>query len=240
MMGLGGPADTGQAGPQGGIAMSRDRTGRGRDLRGCEVASDGSINLPSTQHLLVELIEPRFSRFVSGDTRLAWLWILIRTYVGWQWLVAGWEKWVSPAWVGAEAGAALGSFIRASLGQMTGPHPNVQAWYGSFLQGVVMPHAALFSYIVTFGELAVGTGLLLGALTGIAALFGAFMNVNYLLAGAVGINPILLLLSLFLLLAWRVAGWYGLDRWFLPWLGTPWQPGPVQRTVPAGSVPLRQ
>jgi len=26
-------------------------------------------------------------------------------------------------------------------------------------------------------------------------------------------------------LAWRNAGWIGLDRWLLPALGTPWTPG---------------
>lgn len=28
-----------------------------------------------------------------------------------------------------------------------------------------------------------------------------------------------------LILAWKVAGYYGLDRWLLPRLGTPWRPG---------------
>jgi hypothetical protein len=26
-------------------------------------------------------------------------------------------------------------------------------------------------------------------------------------------------------LAWRNAGWIGLDRWLLPAIGTPWEPG---------------
>ena len=26
-----------------------------------------------------------------------------------------------------------------------------------------------------------------------------------------------------IVLAWKVAGWWGLDRWALPLLGTPWQ-----------------
>jgi thiosulfate dehydrogenase [quinone] large subunit len=30
-----------------------------------------------------------------------------------------------------------------------------------------------------------------------------------------------------LILAWRNARWIGLDRWVLPALGTPWQPGTV-------------
>ena len=68
-------------------------------------------------------------------------------------------------------------------------------------------------------------GLLVGALTGIAAGFGVLMNLNYLLAGTVSINPVLGIMGLFLILAWRVAGLMGLDRWLLPLLGLPWKPG---------------
>jgi thiosulfate dehydrogenase [quinone] large subunit len=32
-----------------------------------------------------------------------------------------------------------------------------------------------------------------------------------------------------LVLAWRNAGWIGLDRFVLPKLGTPWEPGPLFR-----------
>jgi thiosulfate dehydrogenase [quinone] large subunit len=66
---------------------------------------------------------------------------------------------------------------------------------------------------------------LLGLFTGIAAFFGAFLNMNFLLAGTVSVNPILLILQLFLILAWRIAGWIGLDRLLLPLLGVPWSPG---------------
>lgn len=62
----------------------------------------------------------------------------------------------------------------------------------------------------------------MGALTGIAAFFGVFMDMNYLLAGTISTNPILGLIGLFLILAWRVAGYYGVDRYLLPMLGTPW------------------
>jgi thiosulfate dehydrogenase (quinone) large subunit len=53
------------------------------------------------------------------------------------------------------------------------------------------------------------------------------MNFNYLLAGSVSTNPILLALAILLVLAWKIAGWWGLDRWVLPLLGTPWRPGKV-------------
>lgn len=41
----------------------------------------------------------------------------------------------------------------------------------------------------------------------------------------VSINPILFLGALFLILAWKTAGWWELYRWVLPALGTPWRPG---------------
>jgi thiosulfate dehydrogenase [quinone] large subunit len=52
-----------------------------------------------------------------------------------------------------------------------------------------------------------------------------FMNLNYLLAGTVSINPVLFVGGIGLILAWKVAGYIGLDRFVLPKLGTPWQPG---------------
>ena len=72
--------------------------------------------------------------------------------------------------------------------------------------------ASLFSFLVTWGEVAVGLGVLLGVLTGIAAGFGVLMNLNYLLAGTVSINPVLGTLGLFLCFAWRVCGWIGFDH----------------------------
>ncbi len=172
-----------------------------------------------------QIPEPYISKFLFADTRLSWLWLLIRIYVGWEWVVAGWEKVTSPAWVGSHAGSALNGFIIGALKKTGGTHPDVFGWYGGFLQNAVLPNAPFFSHLVAYGELAVGIGLILGIFSGIAAFFGAFMNMNYLFAGTVSTNPLLFLLELFIILAWRVAGNLGLDRYILPLLGTPWQPG---------------
>lgn len=188
--------------------------------------------------------EPPIARFLFADTRLAWFWLVVRVYVGWQWLQAGWEKFEDPAWVGANAGAGLTGFINGALGKAAGAHPDVPGWYGSFLQAFVLPHVATFSYLVTFGEMLVGLGLIFACLTGIAAFFGSFMNANFLFAGTVSINPLLFVLATWLVLAWRVAGFLGLDFFVLPALGTPWAPGRLiahntptagQRAVPLGS-----
>ena len=79
-----------------------------------------------------------------------------------------------------------------------------------------------FAKLVAWGEVLVGLALLMGALVGLTAFFGIFMNFNYLLAGSASTNPVLLLLGIFLVLAWKVAGHWGLDHWLLPALGTPW------------------
>jgi thiosulfate dehydrogenase [quinone] large subunit len=103
----------------------------------------------------------------------------------------------------------------------------VQGWYANFLHDFVLPNVGLFSFLVTWGEVAVGLGILVGALTGIAAGFGVLMNLNYLLSGTVSINPILGMFGLFLVFAWRAAGQIGLDRWLLPAIGLPWKPGRI-------------
>src|SRR5205814_708634 len=77
--------------------------------------------------------------------------------------------------------------------------------------------------------------LIVGAFTGIAAVSGAFLNMNFLLAGSASTNPVLLLLGVVLVLAWKTAGYIGLDRFLLPILGTPWKAPRVDRHV-ASSV----
>lgn len=173
----------------------------------------------------VRIPEPALSRFLFADSRFSFVWLLLRVYVGWQWLEAGWGKIGSTAWTGAQAGTAVQGFLTGALEKTAGAHPSVSAWYAYFIENFALGHTVFLSYLVVYGELAVGIGLLLGIFTGIAAFFGAVMNANYLFAGTVSINPLLLIIQLFLILAWRNAGWLGFDRWLLPTLGVPWQPG---------------
>jgi thiosulfate dehydrogenase [quinone] large subunit len=181
--------------------------------------------MEETRARTTHIPEPPLAKFIFADTRFAWFWLIVRLYVGWEWLRSGWEKFTSPLWNGAQAGTAVRGFLNGALQKTNTVNPDVSGWYAYFINHVALPHAALFSYLVTYGEILVGVLLILGLLTGIAAFFGTFMNLNYLFAGTVSINPLLGLLGLFLILAWRVAGWYGLDRYVLPKLGTPWQEG---------------
>lgn len=181
--------------------------------------------------------EPPVARFLFADTRMGWLWLLVRLYVGYEWFTAGIEKLFGRSiafdsfgevakggpWVfSGHDGAAMAGFATGALKLATGAHPSVQGWYAWFLQNVVLPNAGVFAYLITFGEILVGLGLIVGCLTGIAAFFGLVMNLNFMLAGAVSINPVIGVLALLLVLAWRIAGYYGIDRYLLPLLGTPW------------------
>jgi thiosulfate dehydrogenase [quinone] large subunit len=51
------------------------------------------------------------------------------------------------------------------------------------------------------------------------------MNFNFMLAGSASTNPVLLVLAILILMAWKVAGIVGVDRFLLPALGTPWRSG---------------
>jgi len=187
-----------------------------------------------------QIPEPPIARFLFADTRMAWFWLIVRLYVGYEWLSAGYGKLTGAEgpWVfsGGHDGTALKGFVMGALAKTAGANPAVQGWYAYFLQHVVLPGAPVFSYMVTFGEILIGLGLIFGALTGIAAFFGVFMNLNFMLAGAVSINPVIGTLALFLVLAWRVAGYYGVDRYLLPLLGTPWTGSLAKKRTSAVSV----
>ncbi len=180
--------------------------------------AQNAAGTPAARRTNMEIPEPAISRFLFGDTRLALLWTVIRLYVGYEWLTAGWGKLTNPAgvWVGEKAGAAVTGFLNGALQKTAGDYPDVQGYAAWFFQHVALPNAALFSYLVTFGEIAVGVALILGLFTGIAAFFGGFMNASYLFAGAVSTNPLLFIFATLLVLAWRTAGYWGLDRFWLP------------------------
>ena len=59
-----------------------------------------------------------------------------------------------------------------------------QSWYIVFIQQVVIPHAALFSYLVMIGELFAAVSLLTGAWTRAGALTAMLLFLNYMLAKA--------------------------------------------------------
>ena len=105
-------------------------------------------------------------------------------------------------------------------------------WYRVFLTYLLEnEHYTWIAPLVAWGEVLVGIALILGLLTGISAFFGALMNFSFMLAGTASTNPVLFFFSILLIQAWKIAGWYGLDRWLLLALGT-LEPG---EGVPGGA-----
>lgn len=173
----------------------------------------------------IYLEDPPIARALFSDVRFAWIWVVLRIYVGYEWLEAGLEKATNPAWVGT--GEALkGYWTRAIAVPAQGRPPITYDWYRDFLAGLLNAGSyTWFAKLVVFGEIAIGVALIVGAFVGIAAFFGAFMNLNFMLAGSASTNPVLFLIAGLLLLAWKTAGYWGLDRFLLPALGTPWRAG---------------
>lgn len=155
------------------------------------------------------------------------VWLPIRFFVGREWLASGEGKLRESVWM--DGGAALqGYWERAVTVPEEGRPAITYDWFRDFLQ-YMLDHEwyTWFAKLVAIGEVLVGASLIVGALVGIAAFVGTFVNFNFQLAGTASTNPVLFGLSVFLVLAWKVAGYWGLDRWLLPVLGTPWAPGRV-------------
>mgnify|MGYP003332968883 FL=1 len=175
--------------------------------------------------------DPPITRWLFNSTTAAWGWLAVRMYVGYQWVVAGEHKVADPAWM--STGEALkGFWVRASAIPAAPAKPVVSFdWYRDFLKFLLDAEAyTWFAKLVAVGELLIGIGLILGVFTGIAAFFGAFLNWNFMMAGTASTNPVLMVLAVGLMLAWKVAGYYGADRWILPYIGTPWHGGSLIRT----------
>jgi thiosulfate dehydrogenase [quinone] large subunit len=210
----------------------------------------------NTPRVATQIPEPPVARFLFADTRVAWFWLIVRLLVGAGWLAAGVSKLTGfafgvrpngpPWWFVANDGAALKAFANMAITHGGAqPVPDMPdwfvgapSWYASFLQSIVVPNAGVFAYLVAFGEILVGLGLIFGCFTGLAAIFGLFLNINFMLSGVMDPNLVTGAETLLLILAWRVAGYYGVDRWLLPRLGTPWTGSLTrQKTAPALTLP---
>lgn len=77
----------------------------------------------------------------------------IQAIVGWEWLMSGGNKLLSGAFPQGLA-EALNEGIKG----------NPNGWYVSFLQQTVLPHSALFGYLIEWSEITIGILLLGGAL----------------------------------------------------------------------------
>jgi thiosulfate dehydrogenase [quinone] large subunit len=213
----------------------------------------------STTRQPIYFEEPRIAKYLFGSSQTAWLWLVARLWLGWEWFQAGWGKvfggditwrfwdwgneafaltgdgnigWIRSGTVVAEDGTqmavgvgdSVAGFASGAIASAEGPHPDVAySWYVNFLEWIRDTAHPVVGPLVAFGELLIGVLLIVGLFTGIAAFLGMVLNFSFAFAGSAGVNPAMILVSGLLILAWRNAGWYGLDRFVLSRLGTPWQ-----------------
>ncbi|HEY4272841.1 MAG TPA: DoxX family protein [Candidatus Udaeobacter sp.] len=95
-----------------------------------------------------------------------WLFVLARVYLGVTFLFSD---------HGSRQPNELAGFLKFAM-------KNGYSWYRSFLNAVVLPHAATFGTVVVVAEIYVGIALVLGLTTRLAACVALFLLFNYMCA----------------------------------------------------------
>jgi thiosulfate dehydrogenase [quinone] large subunit len=111
----------------------------------------------------VTMSDPPFANALFNNTKLSWVWLLVRLYVGYEWITASLHKLESPAWM--QTGDALKGFWTAAVAVPDAPaRPAITyGWYRSFLQFLLDNHSYVwFGKVVALGEFLVGLGLIVG------------------------------------------------------------------------------
>jgi thiosulfate dehydrogenase [quinone] large subunit len=165
---------------------------------------------------------------------------IIRVWLGWSFLQAGWGKLTAAngAWIGSNAGSSVTSFLNGAIKNATGAHPAVHPWYASLAQNFFLPNATLFSYLVAFGETLVGIALIVGLLTRFAAFWGMVLNLAFLFGGSTSTNTEMVVAEVAIVSAGLYASYYGLDTFVLPYLKQRLHIGITPTTAPVPTAPV--
>jgi thiosulfate dehydrogenase [quinone] large subunit len=99
---------------------------------------------------------------------------LLRLFVGLMFVTSGLEKivagWLRPTPLGTTAAWIAGPQHGSSL-----------PWFSNFLTQTVVPHTALFTWLIVGGEITIGLLLTLGLLSRVAAFAALGLNLVYLI-----------------------------------------------------------
>lgn len=176
------------------------------------------------------------ARALFGESRFVWLWLAARVYLGWLWLDAGRQKLREDAWM--DSGLAVRRlWERSLLAPEQSRLPLAYDWRREIVQSM-LDHRwyTWVAPLIAITETLFGIALILGLFTGVVAVTGSLLNVTFMLTGVASTNPVLFVIAVALMLAWRTAGWIGLDRWVLPIAGRAWR----AETTPDGRADTRR
>ena len=97
-------------------------------------------------------------QFLRENKAVSFALAVIRVYLGYTWLMAG---------IGKLQGKGFDAtgYLQGAIEKSKGAQPAVQSWWASFLQEFAIPNVDLFNTLVTWGEILVGIGLIVGCLT---------------------------------------------------------------------------
>lgn len=140
--------------------------------------------------------------------------LIIRLYLGWEWMTAGWHKLAGP-----KPFDATGFLKKIVSAPVVGSDKSVlYPTYNSFIESFALPNVKLFNFLIPWGEFLIGLGLILGVLTTAAMFSGLMMNFMFMFGGTVSSNPWMILLGFIILAAGYNAGRFGGDYWVIPWI----------------------
>jgi thiosulfate dehydrogenase [quinone] large subunit len=142
---------------------------------------------------------------------------LVRIYVGWLWLEAGWHK--------LTGGFDATGFLNGAIGKPVADRATQEVLfpnYTYFLEHFALPNVKIINFLIPVGETLIGIGLIVGGLTLTAAFFGILLNLMFVFAGTVSTNPWLLALGFLVFTAGANAGRFGIDAYLLPLLRKGW------------------
>jgi len=150
-------------------------------------------------------------KFLRENKYAAAIMLVLRVYLGWSWMTAGWHKLVD----GFNAGGFLNNAVANPV--MKGEEV-IYPTFTKFIEAFAVPNVKIINFLIPVGEFLVGLGLILGALTAAAAFFGLLMNFMFLFAGTVSTNPWMVLIGGIIFMAGTNAGRFGVDYYLMPLL----------------------
>ena len=100
---------------------------------------------------------------------------LLRLFVGLMFLTSGIEKIVKGNWFTSPQLTTTATRIAAAQ------HGTALQWFSNFLTQTVVPHSALFTWLIVGGEIVTGLLLTLGLFSRVATLYALGLNIAYLI-----------------------------------------------------------
>lgn len=168
------------------------------------------------QHLDTKVRDPQLTSFLFSDYRSAALWLVIRMYVGFSVLESALFKLADASWMGD--GSALKSMWELSLPTFSRYSPEFTlSTYRSIIEFLIANnlHVSL-ARIFVYSEFFIACAIIIGFFVGIASFFMVLMRVSFLAVGFSVTSPLIFTAGILLMLAWKVAGRWGADRYLLP------------------------